>query len=64
MTCTHESGTAPQKLGDWKGGSDEGQMITCGSGGDLGVRMYVVYILVGTVIEPARQKRVRQIVGI
>ena len=32
-------------------------MEKCGSGGDLGVRSYVICILVGTVIEPARRKR-------
>ena len=45
VTCGYGSGTPPQKLGDWKKGSDKSQMEKCESDGKVGVRFYVACIL-------------------
>ena len=59
-TCGHGSGTPHQKLGDWKGGSDEDKMDKHGSDGEVCVcvRFYVSDMLVSrpTAMQPARQK--------
>ena len=47
VTCGHGSDTPLQKLGDWKGGSDEDQMDKCGSDGEIGICLYVSDMLVG-----------------
>ena len=52
MTCGHGSGTPPQKFGDWKVGSDEGQMEKCRSDGEVGVHLYVAC----TALQLATQK--------
>ena len=44
------SGTPPQKLGDWKGGSDESHMEKCGSDGEAGIRLHVACILLVRVL--------------
>ena len=53
MTCGHGSGTHPQKFGDWKVGSDEGQMEKCRSDGEVWVRLYAC---IDTAMQPAIQK--------
>ena len=57
MTCGHESGTATQKLIEWKGDSDESQMDKCGSDGEVGVRLYEVCILVNSHVAGQTKKR-------
>ena len=54
VTCGHESGIPPQKLSDWKVGSDEGQTEKCRSDGKVGVRLYVACMLVDTAMQRAR----------
>ena len=62
VTRGHESGTATQKMIEWKGDSDESQMDKCGSDGEVEVRLYEVCILVNSHVAGQTKKGVHQMI--